>query len=69
VWWYTPIIPELGRRRQENHEFKASLDYMVSPCLKKPTDVAQWQSTSLGCASPWVWYPALKKKSSLSHSY
>jgi hypothetical protein len=28
-----PIIPELGRLRQEDHEFKASLDYIVR--LKK----------------------------------
>jgi hypothetical protein len=27
VWWYTPVISTLGRLRQENCEFKASLDY------------------------------------------
>jgi hypothetical protein len=27
VWWYTPIIPALRRLRQEDHKFKASLDY------------------------------------------
>ena len=40
VWWYTLVIPALGRLRQENQgqswlntEFKTSLDYMRS-CLK-----------------------------------
>lgn len=27
IWWYMPEIPALGRRRQEGHEFKASLGY------------------------------------------
>lgn len=36
VWWRTPEIPTLGRPRQEeHHEFKASLDYIARPCLKK----------------------------------
>lgn len=29
VWWFMPVIPELGRPRQEDYEFKASLGYMV----------------------------------------
>jgi hypothetical protein len=33
--WSTPVIPALGRLRQEGHEFKASLDYLVRPCLKQ----------------------------------
>jgi hypothetical protein len=33
--WCTPIIPALGRLRQEDHEFKASLGYTQKPCLKK----------------------------------
>jgi hypothetical protein len=37
VWWYTPVIPALGRIRQENHEFEGSLVYTVRPCLKKTT--------------------------------
>jgi hypothetical protein len=31
-------ISEPGRFRQENREIKASLDYIVSPCLKEKTD-------------------------------
>jgi hypothetical protein len=27
AWWHTPIIPALGKVRQEDSEFKASLGY------------------------------------------
>jgi hypothetical protein len=30
-----PVIPEPGRLRQDKHKFKASLGYIVRPCLKK----------------------------------
>jgi hypothetical protein len=32
--WYMVAIPASKRLRQENHEFKVSLDYTVRPCLK-----------------------------------
>jgi hypothetical protein len=32
--WHTPAIPAL-KRREENHEFKASLDYIMKLWLKK----------------------------------
>lgn len=28
MWWYMPVIPDLGR--QEDGEFKVSLSYMMS---------------------------------------
>jgi hypothetical protein len=30
VWWRTPLIPGLGRQRQVDSEFEASLVYKVS---------------------------------------
>jgi hypothetical protein len=30
MWWYMSVIPVLRRLRQENVEFRASLDYIVS---------------------------------------
>jgi hypothetical protein len=35
TWWFTSIIPALGRLRQEDLEFKVSLDYPTRPCPKK----------------------------------
>jgi hypothetical protein len=28
AWWCMPVIPALGKLRQENHEFKVSLSYI-----------------------------------------
>jgi hypothetical protein len=33
-WWLSSIIPALGRLKQEDHEFEASLNYIVRPCFK-----------------------------------
>lgn len=35
VCWHIVVIPALKRPRQEYHEFKTSLDCMVTPHLKK----------------------------------
>jgi hypothetical protein len=36
-WWCTPLIPALGRQRQEDHEFEASLVYRVSSRTARAT--------------------------------
>jgi hypothetical protein len=35
MWWFTPVIPALGRLRQEDIEFQASLDCIARLCLKQ----------------------------------
>jgi hypothetical protein len=32
AWWYSPVIPALGRGKQKDLEFKTSLGYMVRAC-------------------------------------
>jgi hypothetical protein len=39
MWWYTPVILAFGKQRQEDCEFKVSLDYKA--CLKKQTKAKQ----------------------------
>ena len=45
VWWCTPVIPVLGRLRQEDCRFKASLGNLVRPHfkikIKRAGDIAQ----------------------------
>jgi hypothetical protein len=38
--WDIPVIPAPGRLRQENHEFQASLDYIMS--LRPACDTKWW---------------------------
>jgi hypothetical protein len=45
TWWYTPIIPELRRLRQENCEIESSLGYLVRPCLKKQINKTKTNKT------------------------
>jgi hypothetical protein len=35
VWWFTPVLLALGRLKQEDHEFNASLGYIGRPYLRK----------------------------------
>jgi hypothetical protein len=34
AWWFMPIIPAVGRLRQEDHEFQASLGVIARSRLK-----------------------------------
>jgi hypothetical protein len=35
VRWYKPVVPALGKQRQENYKFQAILCYTAKPYLKK----------------------------------
>jgi hypothetical protein len=35
VWWYTPIIPTLGKLRLEEHKLDVSLGYIMYFSLKR----------------------------------
>jgi hypothetical protein len=48
AWGCTPIIPAFGRPRQKGHEFKASLGYVESPCLKTTTNQGQLRLSTIG---------------------
>jgi hypothetical protein len=37
-----PVIPALRRQRQEDREFKTSLDYVVRSCLKRKKGLGLW---------------------------
>jgi hypothetical protein len=39
AWWYTRVIPALGRLRQESCEFQAILGYIVRLCLKNKKEI------------------------------
>ena len=34
VWWCTPVIPVLGRLKQEDCRFETSLSNLARPCFK-----------------------------------
>ena len=46
-WWCTPLIPELGRQRQEDlYEFEASLVHRESLMTARTTQRNQYKMTS-----------------------
>jgi hypothetical protein len=46
AWWLMFVLPALGRLRQEDHRFKASLDYIGIPCLCKPSTHTSYKNNS-----------------------
>jgi hypothetical protein len=46
VWWHTPGIPALGRLRQEDHEFNASLRCIETPCHKQDKKKEEGRETN-----------------------
>jgi hypothetical protein len=60
VWWFTPIIPTLGRLRQENHEFETSLGYIARPVSDfKKAMMVEDPSSELGSEPRLVWSQSL----------
>jgi hypothetical protein len=55
MWWGMPLFPVLGRLRQEDHKFKASLGYLVRVCLKTPKEGRKYKEIPIEC------YPSSKK--------
>jgi lipopolysaccharide assembly outer membrane protein LptD (OstA) len=37
LWWLTPVIPELGRQRQEDCKFEVNLGYVLRPYFQIKT--------------------------------
>jgi hypothetical protein len=52
-----PVIPALGRQKQEDGEFKASLGYIPSPPLKKKK-----RKTKNNVYCSWVWCTYLQSQ-------
>jgi hypothetical protein len=50
AWRHTPVIPALGRQRQEDHEF--SLDSIARPCVKKKDGEEQCWGECGGIRAP-----------------
>jgi hypothetical protein len=46
TWWHMSIIPAQRMLRQEGHEFKASLDYIVKPCRIKQNKITATTTTT-----------------------
>jgi hypothetical protein len=45
----TPVIPAVWRKIQEDHEFEASLGYIVRPYLKQQQQKPQNQTNKIKC--------------------
>jgi hypothetical protein len=46
-WGYMPVIPALGRLRQEDPELEANLGYKARPCHKTTNKTKQTKRESL----------------------
>jgi hypothetical protein len=49
AWWLTPLIPALGRQRQADSEFKASLVYRLSSRIAKDIQRNPVLKKKVGC--------------------
>jgi hypothetical protein len=54
AWWCTPVSPALGRLRQKDQEFQASLGYIARPCLTKQNKTKKQKKKKPDLS--WVWW-------------
>jgi hypothetical protein len=48
MWWFTPVIPALGRLKQQDQEFEVSPGYIGGPVSKKRWGCHWYQVTAMG---------------------
>jgi hypothetical protein len=54
VFLCTPVISALGREKQDDWEFKATVGYVPRPCLKKIED-RYLRGNKGSSEEPWLW--------------
>jgi hypothetical protein len=67
VYWYTPVIPALGRWRQKDHYFKASLVCIAKLYLKKKKNYI-YNKFQMACIYPFHHFIKLPSSTTVTKS-
>ena len=54
VWWYTSVMPALGKLRLKDNEFEENMGYTAVPCLIKQNTNKQEEMGSVNEQRPWL---------------